>query len=148
MAADTRDLIAGALIAMTGGLIAAQAGLSYDLGTLRRMGPGMFPFGLGLLMVGLGVVIAGTAFFRLGDPVRMQARAPLAVLAAVAAFAVLIQTFGLLPAIVGVVIVSAFAEKKLRPVSILFLSLTLMALAVAIFRIGLNLPITLIDWPF
>ncbi len=78
MAADTRDLIAGALIAMTGGLIAAQAGLSYDLGTLRRMGPGMFPFGLGLLMVGLGVVIAGTAFFRLGDPVRMQARAPLA----------------------------------------------------------------------
>lgn len=55
-----RDYYAGALMVLLG-LIAANDGTHYPIGTLRQMGPGYFPIALGMLLIVLGMLIAGTA---------------------------------------------------------------------------------------
>ena len=47
----TRDRIGGFLVAATGVFVSIEA-LSYSFGKISRMGPGMIPFGLGLILDG------------------------------------------------------------------------------------------------
>ena len=60
--ARKRDLIAGVVIALCG-VGAILGALDYGLGTLRRMGPGLFPNVLGVLMIAVGLIIAQRAVF-------------------------------------------------------------------------------------
>ncbi|MBV9261074.1 MAG: tripartite tricarboxylate transporter TctB family protein [Pseudolabrys sp.] len=55
-----RDYYAGALMVLIG-LIAANDGRGYSIGTLRQMGPGYFPIALGIILIFLGILIAATA---------------------------------------------------------------------------------------
>src|SRR5882762_196898 len=55
-----RDYYAGALVMLLGAG-AALVGSRYDIGSLRRMGPGFFPTVLGILLAFIGVLIAGSA---------------------------------------------------------------------------------------
>jgi hypothetical protein len=139
---DSRELISGLLIGLAGASVSLFAASSYDLGTLQRMGPGMFPFGLGLVLAILGIVVAVPAFLRAGPPIVVRKRASVAVLASVAAFA-----FGLIPAIFGVTTVASTAEKGFRPVTVALLCLALSVIAFVVFRLMLNLPITLFRFP-
>ena len=70
------------------------------------------------------------------------------VLLGVAAFAVTIRPFGLIPAILAVVIISSFAELKFRPVSLAILCAVLCLIAWLTFRVGLGLPMAMFRWPF
>ncbi len=63
---DTRsrdDLLAGAIFVALGGAFAYTAS-TYDVGTLRAMGPGYFPLALGLVLAALGVVIMAIGLYR------------------------------------------------------------------------------------
>lgn len=63
---DTRsrdDLLAGAIFVALGGAFAYTAS-TYDVGTLRAMGPGYFPLALGLVLAALGLVIMAIGLFR------------------------------------------------------------------------------------
>lgn len=142
-----RDIIAGVLISGLGLSIAIYADVNYDLGSFRRMGPGMFPFGLGLLLTGLGALVAAPAIFQGGVGFEVRPRTAIFVLAGVAAFALTIDRFGLLPAIAALTVVASFSESILRPLTVLALCVFLAGLAFLIFRLGLNLPIELIRWP-
>lgn len=51
---------AGTMIVLGLGAIAQAS--TYNIGSLARMGPGMFPAILGVLLVLLGLIIARTAF--------------------------------------------------------------------------------------
>ena len=64
---DYRDIVAGALLAALGIAISLYALSHYSIGTITRMGPGMVPVGLGVLLAIFGVVIGGTAWFREGN---------------------------------------------------------------------------------
>lgn len=57
---NPRDFWAGIMFLGVGGLFAGIA-LTYKLGTAARMGPGYFPFFLGLILAALGLAIALTA---------------------------------------------------------------------------------------
>ena len=50
MRRDLYDLGWGAALALTGLAVAGYAWASYDMGSLRRMGPGLFPVTLGLML--------------------------------------------------------------------------------------------------
>lgn len=58
------DLLAGAIFVALGGAFAYTAS-TYDVGSLRAMGPGYFPLALGLVLAALGVVIMAVGLFRL-----------------------------------------------------------------------------------
>jgi hypothetical protein len=58
------DLLAGAIFVALGGGFAYTAS-TYEVGSLRTMGPGYFPLALGLVLAALGVVIMAVGLFRL-----------------------------------------------------------------------------------
>lgn len=145
---DYRDVVGGALLAVIGVLFAWYAASHYQLGTLRSMGPGMFPMGLGLLLALLGVMQIVPALLRPGTMPKIRIWSPLFVLLGVAAFALVIRPFGLLPAILAVAIISSFAELRIRPLTLALQSLLMCLGAWLIFRVGLGLHITMFRWPF
>lgn len=145
---DYRDIIGGALLVLVGLGFAAYAFANYELGTINRMGPGMFPMALGVILAGFGFMQALPAFFRTGVIPEIRIWTPLFVLSGIAAFAMLVRSFGLLPAVIAVVVISSFAELKIRPVSLLILTGSLCLISWLIFSVGLGLPMPMFRWPF
>lgn len=145
---DSREMLCGALVAAAGAFFALYAMTNYQLGTIQRMGSGMFPFGVGIVLAILGVLIMVTSLLKKGGLPAMEVRSPVAVLASIAVFALTIRPFGLMPSIIAMTIVASLADRKTRPLEVAILSVALCVLAFLIFRIGLNFPITLFRWPF
>jgi hypothetical protein len=156
------DLVAGLLVALFGAGLAWMAQAGYPLGTLRRMGPGMFPLGLGLAIAGLGLALAAAGWLRgraeaaappdpdaepspLSD---IQWRVAVLTLAGVIAFALLIQRAGLIPAAFAVVAISAFADRRNTALAVVLLGAILCVLAVLVFKLALGMSFHLLIWPF
>jgi|GEM_PF-899078 len=147
-----KDLIGGALLLIAGGAIAVHCYLSYDLGSLRRMGTGFYPMLSGIALAGLGLpillppLLSGIAIGRVPLP---PLRAAFFVLAAVAAFALLYAPFGLFPAIVAMVGLAGLASPvrtSLRDLAVM--AVVLCVLAWAIFGLGLSLGLRMLNWPW
>lgn len=145
---DYRDIFGGLLMVAFGVWVAWYSAAHYDLGTFRRMAPGMFPMMLGIILAGFGLAIAIPAFFRSGPKPYIRIWTPLFVLLGVGAFAILVRPFGLIPAILGVTIISSLAELKFRPVSLAILCVVLCLIAWLTFRVGLGLPMPMFRWPY
>ncbi|SFR01433.1 tripartite tricarboxylate transporter TctB family protein [Poseidonocella sedimentorum] len=145
---DTADIITGALISATGIFFATYSVTQYDIGTIYRMGPGMFPLGIGLVLTGLGVLITVPAFFRSGTLPQVDTRSLVMVLLGIAAFALLVGPLGLAPAIFASTILSSYAERKVKPLTLAVLCVSLACLAYLVFLVGLGLPLFMFKWPF
>ncbi|WP_312468681.1 MULTISPECIES: tripartite tricarboxylate transporter TctB family protein [Brucella] len=145
---DYRDIVGGILLVALGLAFSWYAAANYELGTLRRMGPGMFPTSLGVVLAGFGLVIAIPAFFRPGVMPEIRVWTPIYVLLGVGAFALTIRPFGLIPAVLSVVVISSLAELRVKPLSLTILSTALCLIAWLVFRVGLGLPVAMFRWPF
>lgn len=147
---DYNEVAGGVLLVATGGAVSITAIINYPLGTLSRMGPGMFPAGLGGLLAFFGVLLVIQSLRAEGEGEKPDIRifSPLFVLGSVAVFALLVSLFGLIPAIVGITVVSSLSELRIRLKSLSLLCLTLCILAPGVFKFGLGLNIPLIAWPF
>jgi hypothetical protein len=134
-----RDRIGGGVLVLIGVYVVA-ASLEYRLGTLARMGPGMLPMALGVLLVLFGILIA---LFVEPEPDEalpaFQWRPLVTILAAVLAFALLAEPAGLIPATAALVFVSGAADPKhtLKGLSCLFLALTVFVWLVFVQAIGI-----------
>lgn len=143
---NNRDFLAGLLFIGFGcaGFIVAQ---SYPFGSLQEMGPGFFPRVLGLVLVGFGLI---TALKGLRSPHTVDGPwgwVPLFKLtAALLLFGRLMEDAGLLPALVTLVVVSAWAGREFKLLEVFVLTLVLCLLAIAIFVWGLGLPYSMITF--
>lgn len=144
---DYRDILGGLLLIAVGLFIGLQALSNYDLGTMRRMGPGMFPAIVGGLLVTFGVILLISGWLKRGEWPEWRIWSPLFVLSGVATFAVLIGPFGLVPAVVGVVAVSSLAELRVSPLPLAILAGVLSLMAWAVFSLGLGLAMPAFAWP-
>ncbi|MGQ7794550.1 tripartite tricarboxylate transporter TctB family protein [Faunimonas sp. B44] len=144
---DHRDILGGLLVTAAGLFAAVYAATQYHLGTAGRMGPGMFPAVLGCIMALLGLAILLPALFRAGEAAAVEIRPILAILAGLAAFALTIDRFGLAPAIALLVVIASVADPRATLKGSLALSLALILVATAIFKIGLRFPFPLFAWP-
>lgn len=148
-ARDYRDVAGGLLLAAVGAFAAYYAATRYDMGTLRQVGPGMFPAGLGGLLVGLGVIVAVPALRRLPRSYPMVEWRPLAaVIAGIAAFALTVRPLGMVPAIILLTMLSSLADGRLGPVRAFVLSIVLAGVAILVFRVMLGTPFPIARWPF
>lgn len=145
---DYTDMAGGALLLAVGATVSLYSISSYPLGTLSRMGPGMFPAGLGALLAFFGLLLVIQSFRREGQPADLRVFSPLFVLGGVAAFALLVVPFGLIPSIVGLTVISSLAQLRIKPVSVALLCVALSFLAPGVFKFGLGLNIPLFSWPF
>lgn len=145
---DYRDVAGGGLLAALGLAVAAYAFGRLELGSLTRIGPGMFPAGLGIVLAVLGAIIAIPAAFRPGSPVEVPWRQGLAVLGGVLAFGIAVSSFGLVPGVVALTAAASLSEAGARPARIALMSAVLSAMAYLIFAVGLGLALEPFRWPF
>jgi len=141
-----KEFWAGLIFVVLGAAFVALA-LQYRLGDLHRIGPGMFPTLVGTLLVGLGLVVATRALVLDGPAIeRVQVRPLIVSLAAIVLFALALQWLGLVAAIAVLVLVGAYASREVRLLQVLGLAvfLTLFAIAVFVWLLGLPLPL----WPW
>lgn len=146
---DYRDLIGAATLIGIGLFVAVYAVATYNLGTIRRMGPGMFPAALGFILFALGIMLLVPALLRRGPRLPKVEVAPLlAILASAAVFAFTIRLFGLFVAVAGMSIVASLASENFSLRRSLVLAAALATVATLIFKVGLDLQVQIVAWPF
>ena len=143
----TRDLVAGLMFSGIG-LAALIIARNYPFGTTLNMGAGYFPAIVSGLIFFFGLILVVQEVIKGKGPVLgdIAWRPLLIITGAVIGFALLIDTGGLIPAVAFLVALSWFADPARNwrhlPVQIALG----IALPILIFRLGLNMPITL--WAF
>ena len=145
------DLMA-ALLFVVIGLGAFVIALDYEVGSLRRLGPGVFPLLVSGLLVVIGVGLAIQVFlsgkFKGYPSLRPRfetVRALFFVMASLLAFALLVRPAGLFIATAMQVFIVTRAEPGRPLLGSIVLALSLAVIAAAIFVYGVGLPIPL--WP-
>jgi hypothetical protein len=143
MTVDVRDIGAG-LIFIVIGVLFGMGSLELELGTPLRMGPGYFPLVLAGILVVLGLVILAQGF---GHPTAGSLAVPwrglVLILAAPVIFGLTVRGLGLVPAVMLVVLISAFASRRMSVPLALVLTVALTLFCVLVFSFGLGLPLRL-----
>lgn len=132
------SVIAGLPVVIIGLAVAAVA-LTYPVGTIGRMGPGLMPLACGILLA-----ILGTAISLLeedgfdGIAIARVARPALAVVGGLVAWALTVERLGLVPATFLLVVLVSFALRKPSWTTMLLTAACLSAVGVAAFIYGLS----------
>ncbi|HEX4942894.1 MAG TPA: tripartite tricarboxylate transporter TctB family protein [Usitatibacteraceae bacterium] len=142
---NPRDFWAGVMFLALGVGFAGIA-FTYKLGTAARMGPGFFPFFLGIIVaaLGVGILIAAMNPKNAGQHVDKFHWGPIFwVLMPIVVFGMLLKILGMMIMGLFVVILSSIGseEFKLRPT--VYLAFGLVIFCSAVFVGGLKLPIPL-----
>ncbi len=151
-----KDFLSGLMFTVVGGAFAIGA-TNYDIGAAARMGPGYFPFLLGIILAILGVIVTIQALGdteKPGEKVGSLAWKPLVlVIGANLLFGAMLggiapiglPPMGLMLSVIVLVVVASMAGDEFRLVESFILSLVLAAGSYVIFIMLLNLPFQV--WP-
>lgn len=148
MRIKSRTNFLSGLLFLTTGLVATSLSLSYDTGTANRMGPGYFPFCLGVLLIGLSLVVLLDSLWTRSpedDKVRWDFKVLGIVLLSVVLFGLLLNALGLVLVLMLLVITAGFASHEFSWRVSIASAVSLTLLCVVIFVYGLGLPLPL--WP-
>lgn len=116
------------------------------LGSAVRMGPGYMPTLLGWVLIVLGGLNGARAFVVASEPTGpWNVKALVLVSASVGAFALAITPLGLAAAVALVVLIASLAHREFRLDHSVVLGVGLGAFCVAVFIVGLGLPMQI--WP-
>ena len=143
---NIRDFLGGGLVLLLGVGAALQAS-QYELGSLRRMGPGYFPLAMGVILAVTGALIMLASLRTAIVPVlarqRPEWRGWFCICASMVAFAVIGTFGGLLPATFACVFIAALGDRKntLVASAILAAAMTLVCLVVFWWLLKVNLPL-------
>ncbi len=155
--ASQKDFVSGLMFMAVGGSFAWGA-VDYEIGEAARMGPGYFPFVLGLILVGLGALVTVNALRSGppgGDKIGAIAWRPLVfILGANLLFGALLvglpsiglPHFGLIVAIYGLVILAGYARQGCRLRDSLILATLLAIGSYLAFVKLLNLQFPVLPW--
>lgn len=145
MIKDKHNFVAGLLFAAFGTATAIGA-MQYTMGTASRMGPGYFPFMLGIVLIPVGLILAASALGRSAEVTHLTGwslRSVGLVLGSVVLFGVVVQHVGLIIASAGMILLSGFAhpEPSLRSSLISAAVLVPGTAIVFVWLLGLRIPL-------
>lgn len=155
--ASQKDFVSGLMFMVVGGSFAWGA-VDYEIGEAARMGPGYFPFALGLILVLLGALVTFNAFKSGppgGDKIGAIAWRPLVfILGANLLFGALLvgipslgfPAFGLIVAIFGLVVMAGYAREGAKLKESLILAAILAVGSYLAFVKLLNLQFPVLPW--
>lgn len=141
------DFAAGLLYIVVGGAFSMGA-LTYKLGEPARMGPGFFPFWVGVLLVAVGVIVALQALRISADLEKMprfDPRTMFWVLGPVILFGFTLQPLGLILSLVLLIMLSSMASHEFGWKGAIVNTVVLLAISVVAFVWGVSLIVPL--WP-
>lgn len=133
-----RDVAGGVIVAAVAAFLLAGA-LRMRVGTALEMGPGYFPMLVSSVAVILGLLIAAGGLARSGAIQDVHWRPMLAVLGAIAAFAVILGQIGLIPAMIVGVAIAASGDATSRWRQTLLVAVGAALASWLVFRVGLGL---------
>lgn len=126
------------------GLAAIIIGLDYEMGTAGRMGPAYFPTVLGGLLTLVGTIAVVRSLLQPGEAIeKFYIKELVIILSAVLLFGFLMRGAGLVPAVLVIVLLSAYASPKFRlgQAALLAGGLAIFAVVVFVKLLGLPMPI-------
>lgn len=148
-----KDFYAGGVMILLG-LAVALDSTTYNLGTLTQMGPGMFPFMLGIVLTFVGVLITGTAAVTPLDPherilpAEKQWRGWGCILAGPILFIIFGTYFGLFPATFMCVFVSALGDRTATLKGSFILAFSVALVGSLLFIYLLQSPFPMFKWDY
>lgn len=142
---DTHDIIGGLVLTALGAFAAIYA-QRYEFGELHRMGPGYFPVALGVVVAVLGLFIAVPAFMRRGEPIHVEWKTMLLVVASIVVFALTLKLLGLILATMVSVVISSLADKETRWKGRLLIAVGVAVITYLIFSLGLSMVLPIFPW--
>lgn len=143
---DTRDLVGGLALMALGLFAAYYAQENYDIGDLRRMGPGFFPVSLGLTLAVLGFLVALPAWFRQGPVIRPAWTTLGLVILSLVVFSFTLKTLGLVLATMLSVMLSSMADRSIGWKNRLLLCVGVAGTTYLIFIMGLSMVLPVWPW--
>jgi len=144
---QSKDFLAG-VAAILLGLFVVIATAGYGFGTPRRMGPGYFPFSLGVMLTLIGVVIALGALRNHEKLPSLNWRPYVLIPLAILTFALLVPRLGFGPAGVATVMLAGVAEPETKKLHLLALALGLVPSIWLLFALGLGVQLPFFTWSF
>jgi hypothetical protein len=141
---DNKDFWSG-LMLIGAGAAALIIGLEYRLGSALRMGPGYFPSVLGGILILLGFIVLAKGL-KSGDRIdgRWSLRALILLPMSLVLFGLLMEYAGFVPALLVLIVGSGAAGEDFKVGETLILAIVLTLCAVAVFIWGLGLPFPLV----
>ena len=149
-----KDFYGGGLMFVLG-TGAIWQGLSYQVGSLRKMGPGFFPVALGAILALMGIVMLVNGKRAAPSSAELQGlknqssyewRGWICIASGIVAFIVLGKYGGLLPASFAIVFISALGDRENTIKSTLVLSLAIVLVCVIVFWWALQMQFPLFRW--
>lgn len=142
---QSKDFLAG-VAAILLGLLVAIVTSGYGFGTPRQMGPGFFPFSLGVLLTLSGFVIALGALRNQDKLPVLNIRPYIVIPLAILMFALLVPRLGFGPAGVATVMLAGIAEPETKKRHLLALAVCLVPAIWLLFALGLGVQVPFFDW--
>jgi Tripartite tricarboxylate transporter TctB family len=116
-----------------------------EIGTTREMGPGFFPLGIAAILFAMGLFLCGRGVLVEGAAVDAIHLRPLGlILLSFLAFAVLVDRFGLIAAILAQVAVANFASTETSLLQSILFGFLLAAFSSVVFVWLLGIPVGLL----
>ena len=119
-----------------------------SVGSVKYMGPAMFPRALAVMLGAAGVYLVIESFLRDGEPLaKISVRGPAMVTLGILLFAATIRPFGLAIATMLALVVSGFATKEARPVEVVIFAAAVTLACIIVFRYVLDMSVQVIAIP-
>lgn len=142
-----QDFASGVMFMIAGAAFAILA-RSYRMGTASSMGPGYFPFWLGVALALLGAVVVAQSLSRKGvaDRIpRWDIKTLLWILGSVVLFGLLLQPLGLVLSLLVLVLVSSMASHEFTWRGAIGTAIVMVLMSLGAFVYGLKLQFSV--WP-
>jgi hypothetical protein len=143
---SSKDFATG-LLFLAIGLGAYYIGSTYNMGTAQRPGTGVLPRILAWALMGSGLLLTVQALFQEGPKLDAWAWRPLIMItAATIAFAMLIDSAGLVVAMIVSMTLAALGTHETQWKEFALFSVLMLAIGIGIFILGLGMPIKVLPW--
>lgn len=141
------DLLSGLMFIVVG-LGFSLIARGYSMGTAAKMGPGYFPFWLGIVLALLGAVVAIGSTSAKGEEDRMARwdfKTMLWVLGSVVVFGLVLKPLGMVLSVLVLVILSSMASHEFSWKGAVLNAIVLVIISTVAFVYGINLQMPV--WP-
>jgi len=140
----SKDFLSGVMF-IAFGLVALYFGRNLQMGTTVRMGPGYVPHMLAYIMLALGGIIAVVALLTPGEITEAPKWKPITMVTiGIVCFALLFESAGLIPALIVLILIASLGGEEFKITEVLFNMVVLSILCVVVFKLGLQMNISVI----
>ena len=140
----SKDFLSGVMF-IAFGLVALYFGRNLQMGTTVRMGPGYVPHMLAYIMLALGGIISVIALLTPGEITEAPKWKPITmVTVGIVCFALLFESAGLIPALVVLILIASLGGEEFKITEVLLNMVVLSILCIIVFKVGLQMNISVI----